>query len=82
MRLYIKTIIKGEKRRTYEWVSAIEDAWHWDTQEQADADGTWIEQEGIFVRSTITGESGFCTDFRVESRPQGGFAISCEHPLH
>jgi hypothetical protein len=34
------------------------------------------------VKSTVTGESGFCTDFRVESRPQGGFAISCEHPLH
>jgi hypothetical protein len=84
MRLYIKTIDHGNTHDTYAWTSAIEGAWNWDTKEQATlARRVIVDWGGITVKSPIEcGKSGLCADFRVESRPQGGFAVSCEHPLH
>jgi hypothetical protein len=82
MRLYIKTISHGNNHDTYAWTSAIEGAWHWNTKEEAISKCRVIEQGGITVKSPIEfGKSGLCADFRVEPRPQGGFAASCEHPL-
>ena len=82
MRLYIKTINHGDTHDTFTWTSAIEGAWHWNTKEETINKCRVIEQGGITVRSPIDfGKDGICTAFHVESRPQGGFAISCEHPL-
>ena len=82
MRLYIRAINHGENHDTYEWTSAIEAAWDWSTKEETINKCRVIEQGGITVKSPVEfGKIGLCTDFRVEPRPQGGFAISCEHPL-
>lgn len=83
MRLYIKAIDHGDTHDTFTWTSAIEGAWNWNVQEQAARFCRWIlGWGGITVESPIEfGKIGLCTDFRVESRPQGGFAVSCEHPL-
>jgi hypothetical protein len=82
-RLYIKTISRDDNHHTFAFTSAIEGAWYWNTEEQPTrffrVIGDW---GGISVKSPIEfGKSGLCTDFRVESRPQGGFAVSCEHPF-
>lgn len=83
MRLYIKTISRGNNHDTFQWTSAIGGAWNWNVPEQPGRLCCWIVGwGGIFVKSPVAGASGFCTEFRIEPRPQGGFAVSCEHPLH
>jgi len=82
MRLYIKTVSRGNNHDTFELTSTIEGAWNWNVYEQPARFCRWIVGwGGIFVKSPITGETGFCTDFRVEPRPQGGFAVSCQTSL-
>jgi len=84
MRLYIHTTTKNVDQRepTYTLTKAIEGAWHWTTLESADRICRFLSQTGITINvQNGFGDSVYCTDYRVESRPQGGFAISCEHPL-
>ena len=83
MRLFIKGIRRGENHDTFTWTSAVEGAWTWGAEGQADRFLRWTLGWGaITVKSPIQfGKIGLCTDFRVEPRPQGGFAVSCEHPF-
>jgi hypothetical protein len=84
MRLYIKTIEHGDTHDIFTWTPAIEGGWNWRVQERAGRFCCWIlGWGGITVKSPIEfGKVGVCADFRVEPRPQGGFVVSCEHPLH
>jgi hypothetical protein len=80
-RHYIKTINHENDHDTYEFTQSIEGAWHWETKGEAERNCCAIvERGGITADASPAGipTRGFCTDFRVESRPQGGFAISCE----
>ena len=83
MRLYIYTITShDEKPATYEFTKFIDGAWHWDTRESADrAQDMILNVSGGITVKTPDGRCDYCTDFRVESMSQGGFAISCEHPF-
>jgi hypothetical protein len=83
MRLFIKEIAREANHNTFTWTSAIEGAWNWDAEGQADRFLRWtLGWGGIAAKSpTEFGKIGLCTDFRVEPRPQGGFAVSCEYPL-
>jgi hypothetical protein len=83
MRLFIKEIRRVDNHDTFTWTSAIEGAWNWDAEGQATRYLRWILGWGeITVKSpTEFGKASPCTDFRVEPRPQGGFALSCKHPL-
>jgi hypothetical protein len=82
MRLYIYEInepVEKHKRHTVEFVKAIEGALHWETREAAEVH---LQQ---FCPITIELPSGSVVhipfaEFRIEARPQGGFAASCEHP--
>jgi hypothetical protein len=82
MRLYIYKIkepVEKHKRHTVEWVKSIGGAWHWETREAAEVH---MQQ---FCPITIELPSGSVllipfADFRIEARPEGGFAASCEHP--
>jgi hypothetical protein len=83
MRLYIYTITShDDKPTTYEFTKFKEGAWHWDMRESAERalDMILNGSGGITVKAP-DGRCDCCTDFRVEPRPQGGFAISCEHPF-
>ncbi len=84
MRLFIKEICREGNHDSFTWTASPEGAWSWDTEGQATRCLRWIlGWGGITVRSPIEfGRVGLCTDFRVESRPQGRFVVSCEHPLH
>jgi hypothetical protein len=83
MHLYIKTFSQkndhGALHDDYEFTSAIEGAWNWNTKEKAELYRSVVIERGGIVASDPTGaRCGPCTDFRVESRPQGGFAVACE----
>jgi hypothetical protein len=80
MRLYIYKITRGDKCPIYHFTRTIETAWFWDTRERVDEVCRATSHDGITIEPTL-GMSTPCTDFRVEPRPQGGFAISCEHPF-
>ena len=59
----------------------IEAAMHWDTRERA---GHMVSSErgGITVKAPDgTERTAHISDFKIEERPQGGFAISCEDPF-
>jgi hypothetical protein len=84
MRLYIHKITKhGEefKPDIYDFTKSIEGAWFWTTPESAERAQHFFSHEGGITIRPPFGPSAACTDFRVEPRPQGGFAVSCEHPL-
>jgi hypothetical protein len=85
MRRYIHQITNRahENKPTYDFTKSIEGAWHWTTRESVESDlhVISIANGGITVESPDgIGKSSPCTDFRIESRPQGGFAISCDNP--
>jgi hypothetical protein len=83
MRLYIYEITSHadeQKPDTYDFTTSIAGAWHWATQGQAEQARRLFEDIGIIIHPSL-GASAPCTDFRVERRPEGGFAISCEHPF-
>jgi hypothetical protein len=84
MRLYIHKITKHAeelKPDTYDFTNSIEGAWFWTTLESAERAQHFFSHESGITINPPFGGSAPCTDFRVEPRPQGGFAISCEHPL-
>src|ERR1700760_1556157 len=82
MRLYIHRIepdVEKHKPTSFAFIKAMEVAWFWRTREAAErALRVW---QGILVQLPF-GAPIECTDFRIESRPKGGFVISCEHPSH
>ena len=88
MRLYIAKITPPDQEirkkshhdahTTYEFTKFIKCAWCWDPEEEAQRVSHSLG--GIVVNST-SGNRAYCTDFQVEARPQGGFAISCDHPF-
>jgi len=84
MRLYIYKITSyaddEQKPDTYDFVKSIKGALHWATQGQAEQVRRLFEDSGIIIYPPLGGNAP-CTDFRVETRPEGGFAISCEHPF-
>lgn len=80
MRVFIFKIVYGERRPGYEFTKTAGPAWRWDTREQADQACRLISHDGITIAPPF-GSGAPCTDFRAEERPQGGFAISCEHPF-
>ncbi len=83
MRVNLKQVKHGEDKlkpiHEYGFTESVERALFWDTSESAELDRSKIDSGGITVKSR-DGRIAYCTDFRVEPRPQGGFAISCEHP--
>lgn len=86
MCLFIKTIIEHTdegKPETYEFTKNIEGAWHTSPIEHANRICYLLsfEREITVKNPNGLGQSALCTDFRIEERPQGGFAISCEHPF-
>jgi hypothetical protein len=83
MHLYIKTVSQkndhGAFHDAYEFTRAIECGWNWNTEEKAELYRSVIVERGGIIASDPTGiRRRPCTDFRVESRPQGGFVIACE----
>jgi hypothetical protein len=85
VRLYIYKITKHEETQkpdTYDFTKSIDGAWHWLTREPADLACSYLSEGGITIEVPYSlGNNAPCTEFRVEQRPQGGFAISCEHPF-
>ncbi len=83
MRLYIHDIKSNDDKlipiNEYTFTKSSQSAWFWDTRESAELARSMIFSGGITVK-TLDGMIAYCTDFRVESRSEGGFAISCEHP--
>ena len=85
MRLYIAKITPPDQEKisprphtTYDFTKFIECAWYWDSKEEAQR---VISFTGYIMVNQPAGNSAYCTDFQVEARPQGGFAISCDHPF-
>jgi hypothetical protein len=79
MRLYIRTITHENNRDSYVFTKMIEGGWNWNTYQDAESYLRWTVACGETIcHSPFTKVSGVCSDFRVEPRPQGGFAISCE----
>jgi len=83
MRIYIRSIKtnEGNDFPTFEFCKRIEAAMHWDTRERA---GHMVSSErgGITVKAPDGAErTAHISDFKIEERPQGGFAISCEDPF-
>jgi hypothetical protein len=80
MRVYICKVtqhLEAGEPTSFEFVNAVDGAWFWKTRDDAQrALAIW---QGITVEGSA--ECLPCTDFRFESRPQGGFVISCEHPF-
>jgi hypothetical protein len=80
MRVYIASITEAEENTNtnnkYSFTESAENAHYWDTTESAENAKSMTCTGGISIKSR-DGRIA-CTDFRVESRPQGGFTISCE----
>lgn len=81
MRLYIRKRSNGPRCPEYEFAKSIEAAQFWESSERVDRVCVLISHEGITITQPFQGGVRPCTDFRVESRPQGGFSISCEVPV-
>jgi hypothetical protein len=79
MRLFIFKITYGEWCPTYDFTRTARTAWFWSARDEAGRACRLISRSGITINLTH-GNPLHCADFRVEERPQGGFAISCEHP--
>lgn len=83
MRWYIASRTNGPTRPLYRFVPRIEGALFWQ-----EAEKEWVHrvcramsQEQITINPPFGDGGTCCTDFRVESRPQGGFVASCEAPI-
>jgi hypothetical protein len=79
MRLYIHQVIQhahGKEPTNFHLAQSIEKAWFWRTR--ADAERALSIWQGI---RTIK-DGAECSDVKVEPRPNGGFHISFESPLH
>jgi hypothetical protein len=73
MKVYIQEITqhpKTEQPTALKFTDSREDAWFWKTEGDA--------ERAISIWETPDRAPVGCTDFRVESRPQGGFVISCD----
>jgi hypothetical protein len=83
MRLFIYEITyrwNENQPPRYDFTASAESSWSWKTKEQANSARRLIEQDGIAIMSPL-GPTLYCEDYRIEARPQGGFSISCVHPL-
>jgi hypothetical protein len=83
MRVYIHKITKRaleQEPDLFDFTSAIRSAWYWPTKEDAERASRVFSEIGIRIELSV-GECGQCSDYRVEQRPEGGFAVSCEHPF-
>lgn len=80
MRVFIFKIAHAERNLTYDFTTTARTAWFWNTCDQADKACQLISDSGITVDLPFWNRLR-CTDFRVEKRPQGGFAVSCGCPL-
>jgi len=80
VRAYIGKITERKhKQALYDFKESVEGAWFWTTKEEAESVRQFLSEVGIKVYLP-SGNCAPCTDFCVEPRPEGGFAISCEHP--
>lgn len=83
MRRYICTITRENNHDNYVYTKTIEDAHHWETEKLAEDYLRFVLASGETIfHPPFSKVGGVCTDFRIEPQPQGGFAISCEQPLH
>lgn len=80
MRVFIFEIAYAERHSTYDFTTTARTAYFWNTRDKADKFCQRISDSGITVDPPF-GNRLHCAGFRVEERPQGGFAISCECPL-
>jgi hypothetical protein len=83
MRWYIASRTNGPTRPRYEFAARIEGALLWQEKEKE-----WVHryclamsQEPITIDPPFGDGVTCCTDFRVESRPEGGLVVSCEAPI-
>jgi len=83
MRLYIARRTNGPRFPIYQFHVAIEAALFWGTTETEWVDRVCrlISDEGVTVEQPFGGGARPCSDFRIETRPQGGLVISCEVPV-
>jgi hypothetical protein len=65
----------------YDFTASAKSSWRWETRAQAEQARRIFEQVGGIVIEQPFVERLFCEDYRVEPRPQGGFGISCIHPV-
>jgi len=81
MRLYIRSRINGPHCPVYGFVGTSESALFWKSHRWVKQVCRVIVQEGITIARPFSAERHACSDFRVETRPLGGFVISCEVPI-
>jgi len=81
MRLYIRSRVNGPRCPEYEFVGTSDAALFWNSKRWVNQVCRVITQEGITVTTPFWAECQPCSDFQVESRPLGGFVISCEVPV-
>jgi len=81
MRLYIRSRVNGLRCPEYELVRGSEAALFWNSKSQVEQVYWFIAEDGITVAKPFSPERQPCSDFQEETRPLGGFAISCEVPV-
>lgn len=81
MHLYIRSRINGPCCPEYEFVGVPEAALYWNSKSWVEQVCRVIAQEGITIAKPFSAERQPSSDFQVESRPLGGFVISCEVPV-
>ena len=64
----------------YEFTRSVEASYLWKERETANWRRRSFEELPIAI-TTPLGQRLYCEDYRVEERPQGGFCISCLHPI-
>lgn len=81
MRLYISNIKKQRDQRPdiYDFAKSIAGSWFWTTKCSAEYAKRVFGITGIWAAPPF-GTGNLCTEFEIEARPEGGFAISCEYP--
>lgn len=81
MRLFIRSRVNGPRCPEYEFVRGSEHSLFWNSKSWVEQVCRVIAQEGITVAQPFSAVRQPCSDFQVETRPLGGFAISCEVPV-
>lgn len=81
MRLYIRSRVNGPRCPEYEFVRGSEAALFWNSKSQVEQVCRFIAEDGITAAQPFSPLRQPCSDFQVETRPLGGFAISCEVPV-
>jgi hypothetical protein len=81
MRLYIRSRVNGPRCPEYEFVETSDAALCWNSQRWVEQVCRLIAEEGITIARPFSREAQLCSNFQVEPRPLGGFAISCEVPI-